>query len=292
MIQLSRLEGFYWVATTGGYARAARAFPSPITQPGVHAQVKRLEAELGLRLFRRAGKETVVLTAEGEALYRFVKPFYEALPRVVASLKGQAFPGRLTIGASALALRHLLPPWMRRLQVKAPQIELSLLELHVADVELLRRGRCDMLVDYLARVPKDVEVQEVAECKTFLALPAHDELADREKVSLEQLDRRTFIAYGADLGLRELQLAALESHRVVPEKVAYADSSETILGLVAAGIGFSLVPWLADQGPRLAGVVARRFDVAGSTFRIVAASLKTPHPNPFVRLALECAPGC
>lgn len=39
---LQRLEGFYWVARIGGYARAARAFPYPITQPGVHQQVRRL----------------------------------------------------------------------------------------------------------------------------------------------------------------------------------------------------------------------------------------------------------
>ncbi|MCA9321778.1 MAG: LysR family transcriptional regulator, partial [Planctomycetes bacterium] len=47
MVQIHRFEGFYWVALTGGYARAARAFPYPITQPAVHQQVKRLEAELG-----------------------------------------------------------------------------------------------------------------------------------------------------------------------------------------------------------------------------------------------------
>ena len=44
MIQLQRLEGFYRVARAEGYARAARSFPYPITQPGVHQQVKRLEA--------------------------------------------------------------------------------------------------------------------------------------------------------------------------------------------------------------------------------------------------------
>ena len=51
MIQIQRLEGFFWVATTGGYARAARAFPYPITQPAVHQQVKKLERELDITLF-------------------------------------------------------------------------------------------------------------------------------------------------------------------------------------------------------------------------------------------------
>ncbi|MDX2010730.1 MAG: LysR family transcriptional regulator, partial [Myxococcaceae bacterium] len=58
-MNLQRLEGFYWVARQQGYARAARAFPYPITQPGVHQQVRRLEDELGVKLFERVGKDRV-----------------------------------------------------------------------------------------------------------------------------------------------------------------------------------------------------------------------------------------
>ena len=65
MIQLHRLEGFYWVARTGGYARAARAFPYPITQPAVHQQVKKLEAELGVTLFERVAKDKMKPTPAG-----------------------------------------------------------------------------------------------------------------------------------------------------------------------------------------------------------------------------------
>src|SRR5687768_5514536 len=111
MIQLQRLEGFYWVARCEGYARAARAFPYPITQPGVHQQVRRLEDELGVRLFERVGKDRVILTPEGRALYAYVAPFYEGLPPVVQSLRGGQVGGTLRIQASGHVLRHLLPPW-------------------------------------------------------------------------------------------------------------------------------------------------------------------------------------
>ena len=56
MIQLHRLEGFYWVARSGGYARAARAFPYPITQPAIHQQGKKLETGLGVALRERVGR--------------------------------------------------------------------------------------------------------------------------------------------------------------------------------------------------------------------------------------------
>ena len=95
MIQIHRLEGFYWVAREGGYAKAARAFPYPITQPAVHQQVKKLESELNVQLFERVGKETMQLTAGGQRLYDFVKPFFERLPAVVRSVQGGDFAGVL-----------------------------------------------------------------------------------------------------------------------------------------------------------------------------------------------------
>src|SRR2546421_1726843 len=110
MIALSRLEGFYWVARSGGYAKAARAFPWPISQPGVHQQVRRLEEELATRLFERTGKDSVALTPAGRALFAHVAPFYEQLPAIEASLKGGTVGGTLRIHAAGHVLRHLMPP--------------------------------------------------------------------------------------------------------------------------------------------------------------------------------------
>src|SRR4051812_37772510 len=134
MISLSRLEGFYWVARTEGYARAARAFPYPITQPGVHQQVRRLEEELGVELFERTGKDRVGLTPQGHALYAFVAPFYEGLAPIAQALKGGTFGGRLRIHSASLHLRTLLPPWLRKLHVKRPDIEVVLTEVRMPDV--------------------------------------------------------------------------------------------------------------------------------------------------------------
>src|SRR5437016_3775864 len=97
MIQLHRLEGFYWVAKTQGYAKAARAFPYPITQPGVHQQVKKLESDVGVELFERVGKDKVVLTPAGQRLFEFVAPFLEKLPAVAEALRSGELAGRLRV---------------------------------------------------------------------------------------------------------------------------------------------------------------------------------------------------
>ena len=290
MIQLHRLEGFYWVARTEGYARAARAFPYPITQPGVHQQVKKLESDVGVALFERVGKDKVVLTPAGRQLYSFVAPFLEQLPAIAASLRSGHLAGRLRIHAAGHFLRNLLPPWLRRLQARHPEVELSLGELQTADLSLLRSGETDLVVDSFPVVPDDVAVRAVGKVFAFIALPSNHALAKSASVSLHELKDTPFIAYNSDRALRELQLKALEQHGIAPKISASADSSDTILGFVAAGLGFSLVPSLSDKGPRVPGVVAHRLTRPAAEFPVYAAWRKSAKGNPLIEAALELAP--
>lgn len=289
-MNLQRLEGFYWVARTEGYARAARAFPYPITQPGVHQQVSRLEDQLGVALFERVGKDRVRLTPAGRSLYAFVAPFFEQLPAVEQAIRGGTHGGMLRIHAASLHLRQLLPPWIRRLQAKRPDIEVELQEIRRPDPQALRDGAADLLVDHLFQIPPDVEVREIARMQSFLVLPAHHSLGKARRVRIEDLADETFIAYAPDLGGRQLQLRALELSGVKPGRILAADSAETILGIVAAGIGYSLVPSLSEQGPRMAGVVSHRLNFRGSTFPVHAAWRKGVAPNPLLEAALALAP--
>ncbi len=290
MISLARLEGFYWVARTQGYARAARSFPYPITQPGVHQQVRRLEDEVGTPLFERVGKDRVVLTPAGQVLYAAVAPFYEQLASVVATVKGGAVGGTLRIHAAGMPLRHLLPAWLRRLQAKRPDIDLALQEVRTADLAALRGGEADVLVDYLESVPDDLAVQPIGKAKAFLALPSSHPLASHKHVEVSQLKDEPFIFYSADDRLRALQLRALESHGVVARKGPAADSSETILAFIAAGLGYSLVPALQDGGPRVAGVTVQPLTRPVVHFPIYACWRKSASKHPLVRAALELAP--
>ena len=70
MVDLHRLEGFWLVATHGGYARAARAAAYPITQPALHQQVKKLEAEVGITLLERVGSVLDATLGELQSIER------------------------------------------------------------------------------------------------------------------------------------------------------------------------------------------------------------------------------
>ncbi|MET0406222.1 MAG: LysR family transcriptional regulator [Cystobacter sp.] len=290
MIQLQRLEGFYWVARCEGYARAARAFPYPITQPGVHQQVRRLEAELGVRLFERVGKDRVVLTAQGRVLFDAVSPFYEGLPALERSLRSGEVGGRLRIHASGHVMRHLLPPWLRRLRQHRPDIEVALFEAKTPAVSSLRSGETDLLVDHLPEVPADLEARQVGKTQVFLVVPSLPKLAQKGPVSPTPWRDEPFITYSSDTYLRDLQLSALAHFGVVPRRMYAADSSETILGFVAAGLGYSLLASVLPRGPRVPGVTATPLTEPAREFPLYAAWRRGPQTNPLVTALLSLAP--
>lgn len=288
MIQLHRLEGFYRVAIAQGYARAARQFPYPISQPAVHQQVRKLEADLGTRLFERVGKDRVVPTAAGRRLLSFCAPFFEELPSVVRSIEAMSFGGELRIDAAGLAIRHLLPTWIKRITSSRQDIDVRLQEIDAPDFERLRSGAADMIVDYFPAVPSWVTVAAVARCHVFVVAP-RDHAACGKSVSWRALAEETFIAYDPALPHHALQQTALRELGIKPPRTLLAGSVDTIVSFVQAGLGFSLVPWLDERGPRARGVKAYS-SKKHPRFDMHVATRKTDVPSPLLEHALALAP--
>ncbi len=290
MIQLNRLEGFYWVAKTGGYAKAARAFPYPITQPAVYQQVKKLEAEVGVALFERAGKDTILLTPAGRKLHEFVEPFFAELKALTRALRAGDLGGELRVQASALFLRHLMPAWIRRLARRSPQVRIDLQELPERGPDPLRSGDTDLVVTYLDEDRPGVETRHIADLHAFLVLPADHRLAERKQPRLRDLAGDPFVGFTPGTLPHELQLEELARHGVVPQRTINASSADTILGFVESGVGYSLVPSLREDGPRLRGVVAKRLTGKRHRYPVYAAWRESSNENPLITAALAVAP--
>jgi DNA-binding transcriptional LysR family regulator len=290
VISLHRLEGFYWVAKTNGYARAARAFPYPITQPAVHQQVKKLESEVGLELFERVGKDRMQLTPAGERLYRFVAPFFEGLPSVLRAVQSGEESGRLVIHAAPLLVRHLMPRWIQQLRRKAKDARVELVEAAHIDVGRLRDGSADLLVDYLPKWPEDVATLRVGTLRGFVVLPSAHTLAKKARLTVAHLADETFISYTPGMLGHELQLAALAEHGVTPRHMLSATTAESILGFVAAELGFSLLPWLDEKGPNAPGITSVPLTSPRIEFPVMAGWRKDTPEHPLLDAALECAP--
>ena len=288
-VQIARLEGFYHVARTGGYASAARAFPYPITQPAVHQQVSKLEAELGVKLFTRTAKDRMTPTAEGRVLYEFVKPFFEGLPGVVRSMRQRTFGGTLTMHAGGLLIRKLIPDWLRRLRRSRPDIAVELHEAEEPSLALLRQGGVDLVVDFVPSPPPDVRTTRIATTYAFAILPASRSATLGRRSTLAQLREEVFIGYPRGSTASDLQMSVLSRYGIVPPRVVTLSSADSIVGLVEAGVGWSIVPWLDRAGPKSSHLSVRAINVPRGGFPVHVAYRKRDADNPLVVAALQAA---
>ena len=290
MIDLHRLAGFCLVATQGGYARAARAADYPITQPALHQQVRKLEADVGLQLLERIGKDRMRPTPAGAHLLAFAGPFLRDLPAVVRSLQTGQYDGSLSIHAESLLIRQLLPPWLMALRRRAPGTALQLVEMIHADVEPLRTGLADVVVAHLPDVPDDVASHVVAELHPCLVVP-RDRIGPGSRApAMKSLADLPFLAYPPGSRRHALQMQALALHDTAPAHVIGLDSADTMLGFVESGLGWSLVPSLDPNGPTGRRLAAFPLQRPRTTFPVVMAWRKDMPENPMLDALLECAP--
>jgi DNA-binding transcriptional LysR family regulator len=288
-IQLHRLEGFYWVARTGGFTAAARAFPYPITQPGVYQQVRRLEEEMGAALCERSTRDRVRLTPAGERLFAFCAPFFEMLPSVVQSLGDEARGGTLRVDASGLALRQLLPAWVRALKRARPDYVVEMEEVQVPELDRLRSGAADVIVDHFTRVPTGFASKVVATAKSYVVLPRAHGVA-RGAPTPSELRQLPLVSYHPSLPQHAAQMAAVRKHIGEPARTVSASSADSILAFVEAGLGYSVVPWIDPRGPRGTGIQAFLQRGRRTEHPVLAVWRKANPPNNAVALLLGALP--
>lgn len=263
-VRLHQLEGFFYVATQGGFARAAAAMPYPITEPALHQQVRKLERALAASLLVRGPGRRMVTTAEGRALLAFVTPYFEGLPRLLRGLAG-ADGGELAIGTEPLYVEGLVAEVLADLRARVPACRLQLVELEVPALSrALERGEVDVGIASVSAPPSQLAYEPIGNLGLSLLVPAaHPLAARRAPLRPEHLAGQRFIVYSRGSEGRTFTDAALARAGVRFEVAAEASTAAAMRALVRAGLAPAFVPALAR--PRSArrtledGVVA--FDV-------------------------------
>jgi DNA-binding transcriptional LysR family regulator len=118
-------------------------------------------------------------------------------------------------------------------------------------------------------------------------LPAGSEAARRPRFGLRQLAGETFVTYNPGTIHHELQQRALARSGAKPARTVSASTTEAILGLVAAGVGCSLVPSIDESALRRRGIVARAFAPGQGRFPVRAVWRASGPANPAVDVALS-----
>jgi DNA-binding transcriptional LysR family regulator len=244
-IDLRHLRQFLAVAEEGSFSRAAARLG--MAQPPLSQAIARLEGRLGTRLFVRTS-QAVTLTEAGRVLMDEARPLlaqHAAMTRRVADAVAGA-TGHLAVAFVMSAGSSLLPSVLRRFCVQCPGVTLSLQELTTSQqVEALIEGRCDI---GLLRPPlfgaEELEVETVRREAMLVALPSDHSLAARTEIVLADLAEESFIAPPAMLGpgMHSRMMDACQGAGFVPRIAQEATQMQTIVALVAGGLGVALVP--------------------------------------------------
>jgi DNA-binding transcriptional LysR family regulator len=179
-MNIHHLELFYYVARHKGVSPAARHMPYGIQQPAISSQILQLERRLGRPLFVR---RPFALTEAGEQLFDFIRPFFENLPRIEESLRGDQAP-QIRIGASEIIITTYLPRVLTSLRNRFPGLRVQLREGFAPELEaLVWEGELDVAATVfdatlperlnrleLARLPLELVMQSSRKLKSSTAL--------------------------------------------------------------------------------------------------------------------------
>ena len=257
-MELRHLHYFIAVAEELHFSRAAQRLC--ISQPPLSQQIRDLEDELGVKLFERT-KRQVHLTEAGKV---FLERSYGVLAQLEQAIAvtqqiGRGEVGRLAIGFVDTAMYTVLPEILKVFRAQFPAVELRLHELTTAQqIQALHHKQVDIGIVRSAISEPGLSVECFLPESLVLALPQNHPFSAQTKVSLSTLASESFILFPANMGpvFYEQIMNMCQQAGFRPKVAQEAVQMQTIVGLVAAGLGVAIVPASLQNFPR-SGVIYR-----------------------------------
>jgi LysR family hydrogen peroxide-inducible transcriptional activator len=234
-MELHQLRYFCAVAETGSFSRAAEQ--SHVSQPSLSQQILKLEDELGARLFDRLGR-SVRLTELGKTFL----PRARAVLRELEAAKGDIVEGKEFVGA------YFLPPRLTTFSRKFPQVRLTIVEeITPVLLDRLRAGAIDVAILALPIRGHEFDSFPLLTERLFAALPKKHKLNSRPSLSLKDLRAEPFLLLRDGHCFRDTAVAACDRARLHPQIVFESGQFSSLLSMVGAGMGVSIVPEMAIE---------------------------------------------
>lgn len=260
------------VAETGSFSRAAEQ--CHVAQPSLSQQVLKLEEDLGAKLFDRLGR-SVRLTEAGRAFLPHARSILHQMEaaRTGVADKSQDVHGSVTVGVIPTIAPYVMPGYAARFAKQYPEARLRIVEETTPLlVESLRNLAIDFAVLALPLRHKEFELFPLRTEPLYAVLPKDHPRAGAKTLVLKELRGESFVMLRDGHCFRGLSIAACARARVTPRIAFESDQFSSLLGMVAAGVGVTLVPEMAID--RSAGCRYVRVSDARAMRTIVAAVLR------------------
>ncbi|WP_114811003.1 LysR family transcriptional regulator [Paraburkholderia kururiensis] len=256
-VTLRQLRVFIEVARRQSFSRAGDEIG--LTQSAVSRCVRELEAEIGLKLIDRTTRD-VQLTDVGANLVASVSRLLADLDDTLREVReiGEQRRGRVVVAASPTVACRLMPRVIAACGRQFPYVALGLRDDVQSDVvRKVRSGEVDFGVIIGPFAAEDL-TSETVMTDSFCVVMRHDHaLAGRREVAWKDLDGEQLVMLDQASGSRPIIDAVMNEQGVHVTVAQELGHSATVYGLVEAGIGLSVLPWLALPLPAGSSLVAR-----------------------------------
>lgn len=257
-MKLHLLRYFAVLAKELHYGRAAGRLS--ITQPPLSAGIKALEEELKVKLFDRNSKH-VRLTSAGTVFLAEVEQILEHVARASETARAVAggLQGRLDVAISSGSLFYReLPQILERFKTATPGVEMSLREMAGAgQPNAILQGLVHAGFANASNVPPQLAHLRLADDRFAICLPTSHTLASMPALCMAQLVREDFVMFARDVAPANYDnvIAVFDRAGLHPRTSHATRTWQTIVAIVASGLGIALVPSTLAQ----AGVNGVRF---------------------------------
>lgn len=272
------LEYAVAVADFGHFSQAAEA--CHVSQPALSGQIQKLERELGVTLFERTNR-SVRVTAAGDDILLLARELLEQASaiRQTADAFKDPLAGRLRLGMIPTIGPYLTPALLPSVKHHLPRVELALTESMTQILERhLAEGDIDAAI--LATPLTDARLTSIPlyDEPFWIALPHGHRLESRETIEISDIQMDDLLLLADGHCLRDQVLSFCQ--RTGPSTNTQDTSLSTILALVGAGEGVTLVPATSLQGSWVtdAGIAVRR-EASGMAQRSVSLAFRASYPR-------------
>lgn len=246
-MQIHQLRYFCAVARAGNFTRAAEH--EHVAQPSLSQQIGKMEDELGAKLFDRLGR-SVRLTAFGETFLPRAQAILRELGEATTEIQQMAGTeaGTVTLGSIPTIAPYFLPSRLSGFFSAHPEIRLRIVE-EITPLLLtqLQEGSMDIALVALPVPGTEFESRELLREPLYLAVPRAHALAREKTISLRQIESHPFLLLKEGHCFRDTVVAACQRSRLKLNVIFETGQFSTILGMVSAGMGISIVPQMAVE---------------------------------------------
>jgi DNA-binding transcriptional LysR family regulator len=242
-MDLRQLRYFTTLADTLNFHRAAERLH--MSQPPLTVAIRKLEEELGIRLFIRETRG-VRLTEAGRAALPVARAALEQAGRVRAAATHAKLgeSGTIAVGFVGSAISVVLPRIVPAFRARFPHVDLRLEEMTSVSVgEALMAGQLDVgLVRLPMMRPEALDISVIERDRLAVAVSDTHPLARQSVVALPELASEPLLLHGPVSVLRTVVLLACQHAGFTPRIAQEATQVPTLLSLVQSGLGLALVP--------------------------------------------------